>query len=61
LEDRRFKDRRAELLKLLQTQIETLEKTSFAHLTYEELSDLKSRETHITELERELAGLTGGS
>jgi hypothetical protein len=61
LQDRGFEDRRAELLKLLQTQIETLEETSFAHLTCEELRDFKSREAHISELERELARLTGGS
>jgi hypothetical protein len=60
LKDRGFEDRRAELLKLLQTQIETLEGTSFP-LTYEELSDFKSREAHISELERELAELRAGA
>jgi len=54
MESRGFEDRRAELLKLLQTQVETLEAKSFASLTREEWRDFKSREAHIIELERAL-------
>ena len=41
MENRGFEDRRAELIKLLQTQVETLETKSFACLTREEWSDFK--------------------
>lgn len=55
MENRGFEERRAELIKLLQTQVETLETKSFACLTREEWSDFKNREAHIIELERALA------
>jgi len=55
MENRGFEDRRAELIKLLRTQVETLETKSFASLTREEWSDFKSREAHIIDLERSLA------
>ena len=54
MENRGFEDRRAELIKLLQTQVETLEVKSFARLTREEWRDFKDREAHIIELERTL-------
>jgi hypothetical protein len=53
--EKRFEDRRAELLQLLQTQVETLEAKSFTRLTREEWSEFKNREAHIIELEQELA------
>ena len=55
MENRGFEERKGELIKLLQTQVETLETKSFACLTREEWSDFKNREAHIIELERALA------
>jgi hypothetical protein len=55
MESRGLEDRRAELMKLLQAQVETLETKSFARLTREEWGEFKDREAHIIELERALA------